>query len=101
MKFQSPKPNTTFSPTLARLLTAPERGIHSVKHANVQNNSGKIHNNGEITITPIAVAQNGPKVDFGSLVRKCLSGISILFFFLKIFKFSRGLNLIEVPVYSD
>jgi hypothetical protein len=51
------------------LLTAPERGIQTaVKQPVMSANQGKIHSNGEITITPIAVSQNGPKMDFGSMV---------------------------------
>lgn len=58
--------------TLARLLTAPERtfqGIQTPKPTNQQqptrqsSTSGKVHNNGEITITPIGL-NNARNKDF-------------------------------------
>ena len=63
-------PTTSFSPTLARLLTAPERVISGMR-----NNSGKVHNNGEITITPISV-NSGNKMDFA--MGNAMVNISIL-----------------------
>ncbi|CAG9799228.1 unnamed protein product [Chironomus riparius] len=41
------------SSTLARLLTAPEKSFQNSSRSGIQQNS-KVHNNGEITITPIA-----------------------------------------------
>lgn len=68
-KAQQSKPQV-YSPTLARLLTAPERGMGGIKPqmGAVTNNQSKVHSNGEITITPIAVGGHGAqKLDFNAM----------------------------------
>jgi hypothetical protein len=45
---------STTSSTLARLLTAPERSFQSTPKAHANSSRDPTHNNGEITITPIA-----------------------------------------------
>lgn len=42
------------SSTLARLLTAPEKKSFQNSSRNALQQNSKVHNNGEITITPIA-----------------------------------------------
>ncbi|XP_070496433.1 MATH and LRR domain-containing protein PFE0570w-like [Chironomus tepperi] len=50
------------SSTLARLLTAPEKSFQSSSRNVLQQNS-KVHNNGEITITPIAGSSRRHMID--------------------------------------
>ncbi|CAO1339910.1 unnamed protein product [Diamesa tonsa] len=67
------KPNHNFqnhaapsTSTLARLLTAPERSLHSSRATHTPSRSSnqvKVHNNGEITITPIAIGKKEYKMD--------------------------------------
>lgn len=60
------------SSTLARLLTAPERSFQSTPRqagmSSSMKQSSKMHNNGEITITPIAGTSK--KQDYSMVVIK-------------------------------